>query len=117
MDESEHGFDTGLRSTKEQILSSKLHGEALLRAARPEICALAAELAGIAGGRHDIRTECAGTIAGAWFASPATSYGERLVAAGLLLMAGPVDGDQLIEWVRTGHERRRQAAGGYDPGR
>jgi len=104
-------------STKDQILSSHLHGEALRRADRPEIRTLVAELAEIAQGRHDIRTECAGTIAGWWFASPATAFGSELIAAGLLLMAGPVDGDEIIEQVRVGFQRRRQSPAGYDPGR
>jgi len=104
-------------STDRQILSSRLHGEALLRADRPEIHALIAELAAIAQGRDDIRTECAGTIAGWWFASPATAFGSELIAAGLLLMAGPVDGDEIIEQVRVGYQRRGQQASGYDPGR
>jgi len=97
--------------------SSALHGEALRRADRPEIRTLVAELAEIAQGRDDIRTECAGTIAGGWFASPATSYAEELIAAGLLLLAGPVDGDTIIERVREGFQRRRQASASYDPGR
>ena len=75
-------------STREQILSSALHGEALRH--RPEIRALIAELAELAQGRDDVRTECAGTLAGSWFATPASSYAEELVAAGLLLLAGPV---------------------------
>jgi hypothetical protein len=104
-------------STDRQILSSKLHGEALLRADRPEVRALIAELAEIAHGSDDIRTEAAGTPAGAWFASPATAYAEKLVAAGLLLLAGPVEGDQITEWVRVGFQRRRQASATYDPGR
>jgi hypothetical protein len=104
-------------STKDQILSSALHGEALRRADRPEIRTLVAELAEIAQGRDDIRTECAGTIAGWWFASPATAFGSELIAAGLLLMAGPVDGDDLVEQIRVGYQRKREQASGYDPGR
>jgi hypothetical protein len=92
-------------STKDQILSSMLHGEALLRARRPELEPLIAELRELAAGRDDIRTECAGTIAGSWFASPATEYGHELIAAGLLLMSGPIDRGLLLQWVRTGYER------------
>jgi hypothetical protein len=44
------------------------HGEGLLRAKRSELDPLVAELSDLAQGRHDIRTECAGIIAGAWFA-------------------------------------------------
>jgi hypothetical protein len=104
-------------STKDQLLSSQLHGEALRRADRPEIAALVEELAEIAQGRDDIRTECAGTLAGAWFASPATVYAEELIAAGMLLLAGPVDGDEIIERLQEGFQRRRQQASGYDSGR
>ena len=53
------------------------------------------------------RVEAAGTIAGAWFASPATRQGHELIAAGLLLIAGPVDGDSLLREVRTGYEGRQ----------
>ncbi|MFL6045437.1 MAG: hypothetical protein ACJ72M_09985 [Propionibacteriaceae bacterium] len=60
----------------------------------------------MAQGRDDIRTECAGTIAGAWFFSP-VRRGEELIAAGLLMLAGPVDLDELDRWMRIGWERRR----------
>ena len=64
--------------------------------------------------RDDLRTECAGTLAGSWFASPASNYAEELVAAGLLLHARPVDGDQITERVREGFERHRHASASYD---
>src|SRR5687767_12081311 len=67
-----------MMSTREQILSSALHGEALRRVDRPEIRALIAELAELAQGRDDVRTECAGSLAGSWFAEPASSYAEQL---------------------------------------
>ena len=76
-----------------------------------------AELAELAQGRDEIRIEVAGTLAGSWFAEPATTYAEELVAAGLLLLAGPVDGDQLTERVRAGFDRRRRASNSYDPSR
>jgi hypothetical protein len=60
-----------------------------------------------ARGRDDIRTECAGVIAGSWFAKPARR-GEDLIAVGLLMLAGHVDLDQLDHWVRVGWERRRR---------
>ena len=56
-------------------------------------------------------------MAGAWFAEPAASYAEELVAAGLLLLAGPVDGDAIVERVREGFERRRRSSMSYDPSR
>jgi hypothetical protein len=66
-------------------------------------------------GRDDIRVECAGTIAGSWFASPGTAYGHELIAAGLLLVAGPVDRELLKQWLRTGYERGQGAWLGYGP--
>jgi hypothetical protein len=66
----------------------------------------------VAHGRDDIRVECAGVIAGSWFAGPG-KRGEDLIAAGLLMLAGPVDLDELDRWMRTGWERRRGAAVPY----
>jgi hypothetical protein len=99
-------------STKDQILSSELHGEALLTAKRPELQPLIDHLREAAQGRDDIRVECAGTIAGSWFASGARR-GEELLAAGLLMLAGHVDLDELDRWLRIGWERRRGAAVPY----
>jgi hypothetical protein len=100
-------------STKDQVLSAKLHGEALLRAQRPELEPLMADLREIAAGRDGIRVECAGTIPGSWFGSPGTQYGHELIAAGLLLVAGPVDRDLLKQWVRTGYETEQSKWLGY----
>jgi hypothetical protein len=49
-----------------------------------------------------------GTIAGTWFSSTARR-GEDLIAAGLLMLAGHVDLDELDRWMRIGWERRRGA--------
>src|SRR5215204_5637448 len=92
-------------STKDQALSAKLHGEALLTARWPELQPLVDHLRDVAQGRDDIRTECAGVIAGSWFAS-GVRRGEELIAAGLLMLAGPVDLDELDQWMRVGWERR-----------
>src|SRR4029450_10011994 len=97
-------------STKDQILSSELHGEALLPARRPKLQPLIDHLREAAQGRDDIRVECAGILAGSWFAS-AARRGEDLIAAGLLMLAGPVDLDELDRWMRIGWERR--PGGGY----
>jgi hypothetical protein len=101
-------------STEDQILSSELHGEALLTAKRPELQPLIDHLREVAQGCDDIRIECAGTIAGSWFSS-ITRRGEDLIAAGLLMLAGPVDLDELDRWMRTGWERRRGADVPYGP--
>ncbi len=87
-------FYTVAMSTTDQTFSSPLHGEALLRAKRPELDPLIAELRELSQDRHDIRTECAGIIAGAWFPRPII-MGEDLIAAGLLINAGP------LTWTRS----------------
>jgi hypothetical protein len=99
-------------STADQTLSAAFHGEALLTAQRPELQPLIDHLAEMAQGRDDIRVECAVVIAGSWFAS-AARRGEDLIAAGLLLLAGHVDLDELDRWVRVGWERRRGASNPY----
>jgi hypothetical protein len=96
-------------------LFAMLHGEALLRARRPELDQLMADRHEIAAGRDDIRVECAGTIAGSWLASPGTKHGHELIAAGLLIVSGPVDRDLLKQWVRTGYERGQSNWLGYGP--
>jgi hypothetical protein len=101
-------------STRDQTLSAALHGEALLTAKRPELQPLIDHLCEAAQGRDDIRTECAGIIAGSWFAG-AARRGEDLIAAGLLMLAGPVDLDELDLWVRVGWERRRGSTVPYGP--
>jgi hypothetical protein len=96
-------------SIEDQILSAELHGEALLTAKRPELQPLIDHLREVAQGRDDIRVECDGTIAGWWFSSPARR-GEELIAAGLLMLAGQVDLDELDRWMRIGWERSRGAS-------
>jgi hypothetical protein len=87
-------------------LSSELDGEALLAAKRPELQPLIDHLREVAQGSDDVRVECAGIIAGAWFAGVG-KRGEELIAAGLLMLAGHVDLDELDRWIRIGWERRR----------
>jgi hypothetical protein len=95
-------------STEDQVLSAELHGEALLTVRRPELQPLIDHPREVARGRDDTRVECAGTIAGSWFSSIARR-GEDLIAAGLLMLAGHVDLDELDRWMRIGWERRRGA--------
>jgi hypothetical protein len=49
-----------------------------------------------------------------WWAGPARAKGHELVAAGLHLLAGRVDGDQLEAAVRVGYERGKGSLQGYD---
>ena len=65
-----------------------------------------------AQGREDISTGCAGVIAGWWFASKARR-GHELIAAGLLMLAGHTDLDELDKWIRVGWERCRGATSEY----
>ena len=104
-------------STDDQTHSARLHGEALLAAQEPIFQSAIDRLAAEAAGRDDLRIECAGLMAGWWLAAPATQYGYELIAVGLLLLAGPVDGDLLVQWLRTGMERRTNATTSYDPSR
>lgn len=89
----------------DRLLYSTLHDGAMDAARRPEIAPIIAGLARAARRRDDIRTECAGVIAGCWWARPGTSYPHELTAAGLLLAVGPVDVDELRRWIRVGQER------------
>ena len=51
-------------------------------------------------------------IPGWWFAGVARQ-GYELIAAGLFMLAGHVDLDELEKWVRVGWERRRGASVPY----
>ena len=102
-------------STADQAKASELHGIALLLAQDPALQPLLNQLADLAGGHDDIRTEEAGILAGLWFAAPGRHIGHELVAAGLLILAGVTDRDQLEEAVRTGYERGRGSLQSYDP--
>jgi hypothetical protein len=72
-------------------------------------------MSGAFGRAPRLRTVTAGEAAGFWMANPASHQGHELIAAGLLLLAGPVDGDQLLDAVRAGYERGRGSLDGYDP--
>jgi hypothetical protein len=55
------------------------------------------------------------TIAGWWFAAIG-KRGKGLIAAGLLMLAGHVDLDELDRWVRIGWERNRGGTVPYPDG-
>ena len=87
-----------------------------MRAAQDEsLQPLLVRLAGLADGRDDVRTETAGVLAGYWFSAPGRHIGHELIAAGLLILAGITDRDQLEAAVRAGYERGRGSLEGYDP--
>ena len=62
-------------STDDQTRSARLHGEALLAAQEPLFQSVIERLTESAEGRDDLRVECAGLLAGWWFASPRPSTG------------------------------------------
>jgi hypothetical protein len=57
-------------------------------------------LAALTNGHDDVRLEIAGRIAGHWFAAMDSDAGHELIAAGLLILAGPFDGDLLAGGLR-----------------
>ena len=89
-------------STKDQALSAALHGEALLAAQDASMQPLLDRLAALSNGHDDARLETAGRIAGRWFAAMDSAAGHELIAAGLLILAGPFDGDRLAGGLRRG---------------
>ena len=54
-------------------------------------------------GHDDVRLETAGRIAGRWFAAMDSDAGRELIAAGLLILAGPFEGDLLAGGLRRGN--------------
>jgi hypothetical protein len=102
-------------STADEMRASELHGTALLLAQDPALQPLLDRLADLAGDRDDLRVQEAGVMAGLWFAAPGRRLGHELVAAGMSILAGVNDRDQLEEAVRLGFERGRGALWGYDP--
>src|SRR5918997_1593401 len=94
-------------STTDQTLSAALHGEALLAAQDASIEPLLERLAALlANGHDDVRLETAGRVAGRWFAAMDSDAGHELIAAGLLILAGPFDGDHLAGGLRRGISER-----------
>lgn len=92
----------GDMSISDQRLSSTLQGTALMSAHDDRLRPLIGRLTATAGERPDLRAEVAGTLAGHWFASPRSENGLELVAAGMTILAGAVDGSRLLRWVRAG---------------
>ena len=84
----------------------------MLAAERLELQPIIDQLAQVCQGRDDLRIEVAGEMAGAWFANPeaAPRWGYELIAAGMLLVGGIHDGDQLNKrFCRLGASTRQPA--------
>lgn len=102
-------------STADEKLASEIHGVALLAAQDDALQPLLDRLAELADGRDDLRRQEAGVLAGLWFASPGRQLGQELIAAGLLVLDGVTDRDQLEKAVRVGYERGKGSLQGYEP--
>jgi hypothetical protein len=98
-------------STKDQLLSTALHGTTMRYAVeKHDLAESIAEFRQIADGRNDILAEAAGITAGSWYATPATHVGYELIGAGMLILARggkgvPLDYRELERWTRVGFER------------
>jgi hypothetical protein len=104
-------------STADRTLSWIIHGEALKLARDQVPHELLDRLAQISEGRDDLRAATAGHHRRKLAASPATQIGHELIAAGLLLRAGVLDGDKLVEAVQIGYQRGKGSLLGYDASR
>jgi hypothetical protein len=59
----------------------------------------------MAQGRYDLLGQEAGLMAGYWSAAARRSYPVDLLAAGLLVVSGPVDLEVLATWIQIGRKR------------
>ena len=78
------------------MASAWVHGEALLFGQRPEVMALGAELRALSESYPDaaaLRAECAGIIAGSWFAE------------GIKISGASVDRRRAADLLRTSRQR------------
>ena len=73
----------------------------------PSLQPLLDRLVALANGHDDARLGTAGRIAGSWFGAMDSDAGHELIAAGLLILAGPFDGDRLTAGVRRGLNEHR----------
>jgi hypothetical protein len=88
------------------MLAAALFGEARALAVQAGSIAQAREvLATLAAGRSDLVAQEAGLMAGYWLAAVQRSHPVDLLAAGLLIVSGPVDLDVVARWVEIGRQR------------
>jgi len=59
----------------------------------------------MAAGRYDLLGQEAGLMAGCWSVSVSRRHPVELLAAGLLVVSGPVDLDEVAKWVEIGRKR------------
>lgn len=109
--------DAGSTGNDPAARTTLLAASALLMAYDESLHPLVNRIRTMAGDRPDLRAEVAGTIAGYWFAAPEGHHGHELIAAGLVLVSGDVDGAAVARWVRVGYQRGTDATASYDPSR
>lgn len=59
----------------------------------------------LAAGRYDLLGQEAGLMAGYWSVAVHRTHPVDLLAAGLLVVSGPVDLDEVSKWVEIGRKR------------
>jgi hypothetical protein len=88
------------------MLAAALFGEARALAVRSGSIAEAREtLQRLADGRSDLVAQEAGLMAGYWPATVPRQHPIELLAAGLLIVSGPVDLATVARWVEIGRKR------------
>lgn len=72
-------------------------------------------LEGRAGGRSDLLAQEAGTMAGYWTVAAQRTHPVELLAAGLLVVSGPVDLAAVARWIEVGRRRAQAPKHGTSP--
>jgi hypothetical protein len=94
------------RPDPNRMLGAALFGEARALAVRAGSIDEAREvLLRLANGRYDLLAQEAGLMAGFWSATVAREHPVHLLAAGLLIVSGPVDFNLVARWVEIGRKR------------
>lgn len=109
--------DSSASTYKPTAQARLLSASALLVVDDASLQPLLNRIQAVAGGRPGMLAEVAGTIAGYWFAAPDSHHGHELIAAGLTLLSGDVDGEAVARWVRVGYQRGTDATASDDPSR
>jgi hypothetical protein len=93
----------------DRMLAAALYGHARRLALNEGSIADARQfLEGRAAGRNDLLAQEAGSAAGAWTVASQRTHPVELLAAGLLVMSGPLDLAEVAHWIEIG--RRRASA-------
>ena len=92
--------------TRNRMLSAAIFGTARKLAVDAGSIAEAKQtLQELADGRYDLMGQEAGLMAGYWSVAVHRTHPVDLLAAGLLVVSGPVDLDMVAKWVEIGRQR------------